>query len=269
LFFWDDFKGSIKGGSYYGQLLTRPLSKGWLYLAILVAIGSVIVTVPRVIVLNEYYNQTAQFIGENFDSLQFSGGAITNMPPRPVEYEFDRWIIRMDDSYRDTSAIRPLAADASSKKLMVFVGPRAAYLSTGTSPSVFNYPASFTSAIVGEKMMKAKIFLLPIFFIIGLGLIYIIYSIASLVYVVLIGLMIVFKFRAIGISYKNGFHLGLYLVTLQFVISLVLDMVGINLPYAFLWYIIMYILYVGLMVNISRAGSVSTPFKTPGPTSNI
>jgi hypothetical protein len=265
LFFWDDFKGSIKGGAYYSQLLTRPLGQGWLYLVILVAIGSVILTIPQTRIINQYYNETAQFIGENFDSLQFTKGAIVNMPPRPVEYEFDRWIIQMDTSYTDTKVLRPLAADTLSKKTKVFIGPKSTFLFHGSdTPSIFAYPATFTYAIKAEKMLSAKLILMPIIFLIGFLLTFILYAITSLIYVVFIGLMIVFKFRATGISYKSGFHLGLYLVTLQFVISMILGMVGINLPYAILWYIIMYILYVGLMVNLSRTGSASS-----GPISSI
>jgi hypothetical protein len=251
LFFFDDFIGSLKGGSYYSKLLSRPMGRGWFYLLILIAIGSLLVTIPRVVTFNEYYNQTAQFLNENFDSLQFANGAITNMPFQHLEHEFDRWIIRMDTSYTDTIVIKPLAADTSLKKKMAFVGPKAVFLSAGGSPSMFNYPASFNQAIAGQSMLKSKIFLVPIFVLLVFAIIFTLNFISGLIYVALIGLLVVFKFRSMNLSYKYGFQLGLYLVTLQFVISLILDFAGINLPYSILWYLIMYILYVGLMVNIS------------------
>jgi hypothetical protein len=268
LFFWDDFVGSLKGGSYYNRLLTRPFSHGWLYLAILIAIGSILITIPRVITFNEYYNQTAQFLSENFDSLQFTNGAIANMPAQHIESEFDRWIIRMDTSYTDSSVIKPLAADTSLKKMIAFVGPKAVFLAAGGSPSMFKYPASFNQAIAGASMLKSKIYLVPIFCLLVFAIIFILNLISSLIYAVLIGLIVIFKFRNIGLSYKYGFQLGLYLVTLQFVISLILDFIGINLPYAVLWYLIMYILYVGLMVNLSLNQPAAPVIQSGGPDSN-
>ena len=251
MFFWDDFIGSLKGGSYYSDLLTRSIGKGWLYMLILMAIGSVILTIPRVVSFNNFYNQTAQFLGENFDSLQFAGGSIVNIPTQPIEKEFDRWIIRMDTSYTDSLVIKSLAADSTAKKMMVYVGPRAIFITAGASPSTFNYPAAFNQTITSGKLKQSKIFLIPVFILIVFAVFFVLNVIGSLLYILLIGLMVVFKFRTIGLSYRHGFHLGLYLITLQFIISLFLDLIGINLPYSFLWYVVMYVLYIGLMVNIS------------------
>jgi hypothetical protein len=257
VFFWDDFVGSLKGGSYYSSLLTRSISKAWLYMFILMAIGSVILTIPRVVSFNTIYNQTVQFLGENFDSLQFAGGSIVDMPTQHIEQEFDHWIIRMDTSYTDSLVIKSLTADSTAKKMMVYVGPRAIFITSGAAPTTFNYPTAFNQTITGDKLRQSKMLLIPVFILIVFAVFFILNVIGSLIFILLIGLMVVFKFRSIGLSYKHGFHLGLYLITIQFVISLILDSVGINLPYSFIWYVIMYILYVGLMVNISRSNSHS------------
>jgi hypothetical protein len=268
LFFWDDFVGSLKGGSYYSRLLTRPFSQGWLYLLILIAIGSVLLTIPRVVSFNRFYNQSAQFLADNFDSLQFAGGSIVNIPAQHLEREFDRWIIRMDTSYTDSLVIKAFPVDSLSKKMVAYIGPRALFITAGASPTTFSYPAAFNQTISGEKLKQSKIYLIPVFILIVFAIFVVLNLIGSLFYILLIGLMIVFKFRTIGLSYKHGFHLGLYLITLQFVISLILDLVGVNLPYSFMWYIVMYILYIGLMVNISLNNTQSTAMGSGGPAAN-
>lgn len=268
MFFWDDFIGSLKGGSYYGNLLTRPIGKGWLYMLILMAIGSVILAIPRIVVFNSFYDQTAQFIEENFDSLQFAGGSIVNMPTQHIEQEFGRWIILIDTSYTDSLKIKSHAVDSLSPKLMVFVGPNAVFIKAGASPSTFNYPTAFNQTMTSTKLKQSKMFLLPIFILIVFVVLLILNLLESMLYILLIGLMIVFKFRSIGLSYRHGFHLGLYLITLQFVIALVLNISGIALPYEFLWYVIMYILYVGLMVNINLNKPQENPTGYDGPISN-
>jgi len=253
LFFWDDFIGSLKGGSYYSSLLTRSIGKAWLYMLILMAIGSVILTIPRVVSFNIFYNQTVQFLGENFDSLQFAGGSIVDMPTQHIEQEFDRWIIMMDTSYTDSLAIKTLSADSMVRKMTVYVGPRAIFITAGAAPTTFNYPTAFNQTITGDKLRQSKMLLIPVFILIVFAVFFVLNVIGSLIFILLIGLMVVFKFRSIGLSYKHGFHLGLYLITIQFVISLILDSIGINLPYSFIWYVIMYVLYIGLMVNISQS----------------
>lgn len=257
MFFWDDFVGSLKGGSYYSSLLTRSIGKAWLYMLILMAIGSIILTVPRVVSFNAFYNQTVQFLGENFDSLQFAGGSIVNLPTQHIEQEFDRWIIKMDTSYTDSLVIKSISANSTVRKMTVYVGPRALFITAGANPTTFNYPTALNQTITADKLRQSKVLLIPVFILIVFAVFFVLNVIGSLIFIILIGLMVVFKFRSIGLSYKHGFHLGLYLITIQFVISLILDSVGVDLPYSFIWYVIMYILYVGLMVNINQSNSRS------------
>jgi hypothetical protein len=251
LFFWNDFIGSIKGGSYYSQLLTRSIGRAWLYMLILIAAGSVILAIPRVFAFNSFYTQTAQFLSENFDSLRFADGVIVNMPHNHLEKEFDHWIIAMDTAYTDSLAIKSIAPDSIGRKPTVYVGPKAAFIIIGASPLTFEYPAAFNQTISGDGLRRSRLVLNLISILIIFATFFVFKFIGGLFYALLIGLIIVFKFRSIGLSYTHGFHLGLYLMTFQFTISLMLDLAGVNLPYSFLWFIVMYILYIGLMININ------------------
>lgn len=257
--FWNDFVGSLKGGSHYGQILDRPLNKGLVYLVILLAVVSLILAISRIIIIDEIYDQAVQFMTENCDTLIFAGGQIANLPPRYIEREFKRWSVKIDSGFIDSNSVIQTEKSAPDEKPCLYIGPKASFIITSGKPVIFNYPDSFSSTLTARQLARWKIYFLPgaLLTILLFGFIFIFFR--SLFYVLIIGLMMVFKFRNIGLRYKNGFHLGLYLVTIQVVASFILSILNISLPYDFLWCMIFYILYIGLMVNISTKESPQMP----------
>ena len=254
--FLDDLKGSIIGGGHLNQLLARPFGKAWLYFFILLIIVSFLVALPKAVNVHSAYVEAAGFLAENFDSVVIVNGQIANMPSNRIDRGFKKWSISIDTSFTDSAAAAADTVDIGSGKLRVFIGPKAAFAIDQGHPTAFFYPTSFSSVVKTDKMLQIKSYLLPVIIIALFAAFYIVYVFSGLFYVLVIALIIVFKFRSIGLQYKTGFHAGLYLVTIQLLISMFLGIPGVTLPYGFLWYIIFYIIYISLFVNISKADTI-------------
>jgi hypothetical protein len=251
--FWNDFKGSLGGGQFYRDLLTRPIGKAWAYFFILVGIISVLFTILMAISFIRVYAEITTFMQESLPIINFEKGQIANMPQTRIDNKFPKWSVRVDSIYTDSMSALADSLGIPTGKPCLYIGPKEAYLIQNKEVSVFDYPASFTKTITAEEIQKSKAYVYPLAFVVSLVLNILKYLIFSLIYVFIIALIMVFKYRGVGLSYVKGIHAGLYLITIQLIVATLLGLIGIPLPYGFLWYILFYIIYIGVYINLSFA----------------
>jgi hypothetical protein len=251
LSFWTDFQGSLGSGQFYKDIFNRPVSKAWRYFFILMAIVSLLFTSLMSAAFIRIYGDFASFMRESLPTISFEKGQITNMPQDHIAKEFSKWSIRIDAIYTDSISARADSLDLPSNKTCLYIGPQKAFLIQDKSTTAFEYPLSYTKTITAEELQKNKVYVYPLLFVFALILNIIKYLIFSILYVLIISLIVVFKYRNVELNYIKGIQAGLYLVTIQVLISTLLGLAGISIPYGFLWYILFYIVYVGVFVNLN------------------
>jgi len=247
--FIQDVKGSITAGRFYHDLLTRPIKQGWCYFFKLITIASLITAVFWSLKIFNYYNEAVEFFDEKIKKVEFASGEITNMPISHHRLLFRDKVIHVDKSYIDRQSIQEDLENDPQADL--FVGPRKAFFVKNSDIMGFDYPSSYNASFDTDKLQSMKTYLFPaaaLAFWAG----FIIYrSIIALLYIILVITPIVlFKFRRMGLPFRGGFQVGLYLASLQVVIATILTLLSIHIPWGFLWFILFYIIYIGALVNI-------------------
>jgi hypothetical protein len=192
------------------------------------------------------------FSGNVKKGIEIEAGRIVNMPRSHKELRFGHWLIHVDTFYTDEQAI---AGDAEyARPPVMFVGPTSAFIIFNRQPIAFNYPESFSGKIDIELLRRYAKYVIIVSFAGGLVISFIFYFIVGLLYITLIiSPILLFKFRRSGLGYGEAFKMGLYLGTLVLVLSTLLTLIGLTVPWSYLWYILLYVIYIGALVNIETS----------------
>ncbi|RKX18201.1 MAG: hypothetical protein DRP26_05640 [Candidatus Zixiibacteriota bacterium] len=255
--FIQDIKGCITAGGFYHDLLTRPIKQGWSYLLKLIIVASLIMAIFWVMKFINFYNDAVDFFAEKIKKVELVSGEITNIPLSHHRLLFKDRVIHVDRSYVDTQSIQEDLENDPEAEL--FVGPRKFFSVRNGEIMEFNYPSSYNISLDTDKLLRAKSYLFPITTLAFFMGIFVYRFIVALLYVILIITPIVlFKFRRTGLSFKRSFQVGLYLVSLQIMITTILVIINIHIPWSFLWFILFYFIYIGGFVNIDTSKSIET-----------
>lgn len=247
--FIEDVKGAVGAGRFYHDTLARPMKQAWLYLIKLLAVISLLSSAFWSVKFFDLYNETIDFFEENIKKVEIVNGEIVNMPLSHQRLLFKERSIHVDSLYVDEEAI---ADDLSQDTLAaLFVGPKKAFLITDKDPIVFDYPTGYSGTLETDYLRGVKIYLFPAIAL-AVFVVFILYRFVSALFYALLIItpIVLFKFRRAGLPFKAGFQAGLYLASLQVIIATLLMFLNIQVPWAFLWFIFFYILYVGALVNI-------------------
>lgn len=255
--FVQDVKGSITAGGFYHDLLTRPIKQGWRYFFKLITIASLITAVFWSVKFINFYNDAVDFFTEKIKKVELVSGEITNMPLSHHRLLFKNRVIHVDTSYIDTQSIQEDLENDPEAEL--FVGPRKFFSVRNGEIMGFDYPSTYNISIDPDKLQSAKTYLFPTTTLAFFAGIFINRSIIALLYIILIITPVVlFKFRRMGLSFKGGFQVGLYLASLQIVIATILVLISVHIPWGFLWFILFYFVYIGAFVNIDVSKGIDT-----------
>lgn len=247
--FIQDVAGSITAGRFYRDLLTRPIKQGWYYFFKLITIISLITAVFWSIRIFNYYNDAIEFFAKEIKKVEFTSGEITNMPLSHHRLLFRDKVIHVDKSYIDKQSLQENLENDPQADL--FVGPGKAFFVRNSEIMEFNYPSSYKASFDTDKLRNMRTYLFPAVALATWAGFFIYRLITALLYIILVITPIVlFKFRRMGLSFKGGFQVGLYLASLQVVIATILMLLSIHIPWGFLWFILFYVIYIGALVNV-------------------
>jgi len=251
--FFRSIWGSLAAGDFYREVSMRPLKQAWGYYLRLLGLIAVIMCLFYGIKFTIMAEQGLEFFSENIKSgIAIESGRIVNMPRSHKELKFSGWLIHIDTFYVNQESI---AGDAEyARRPVLFVGPRKAFVVFERQPIGFNYPETFSGEIDIDLLSRYSKYAIILAFVGGLVLTFIINFIIGLLYIALIiAPILLFKFRRLGLAYGEAFKAGLYAITLQLVLSTLLTLVGLDIPWSYLWYILLYVIYTGVFVNIEPA----------------
>ena len=203
-----------------------------------------------------FFNESVDFFNREIKLVEFSNGQIVNMPLSHKELLFRDWTIHVDTLYTDIESIQP---DLDLTRLpAVFVGAKLAVLVTKTEsePRLITYPPAFSELIDGDYLENLKTTAGIVVYVACLVTSFLYKALSGLLYMaIIIAPIVLFKFRRIGINYGDAFKAALYLVSLQLIISTVLSLLNIERYWFFLFYILLYIFFIGGRVNLDLTGS--------------
>jgi hypothetical protein len=241
------------------------MRKAWAFYLFLILILTVITAIYGAILFAGIQSKAHAFFSDKIKKVEFVDGRIVNMPISHKELQFGNWTIYVDRLYLDQDSIQKDIKEDHIPAL--FVGPAEAFIVTGKSLIVsayplgyqiaFDYPSNFHMVVNQELLGRYKT-LSILLFVAATFIVFFIYKfIVGLIYVlVIIAPIVLYKFRRMGLTYGAGVLTGLYLVSIQLIVSTLLLLVGVFLPWFFLIFILFYILYIGALVNIDVSRKV-------------
>ncbi len=240
---------------YYHNILKRPLKRAWAHFILLITVIAFFTAIFGAVKIVSLYNEALAFFAENVNSVEFINGEIVTMPVLPEKLQFKNWVIHVDKVYLDKeSALKDLDPD---RPPTIFIGPGMLVIAADYRPFAINYPDSYSDVHNVESLKRFKIYIIILSFLAGLLGMFIYKLITGLLYIFLIITPItLFKFRRMGLAYKGGLKAGFYLVSFQLIISTILLLTGVHIPWSFLLYILFYIVYIGAFVNIDVSSNL-------------
>ena len=248
--FFKDLWGSLTAGAFYRDISSKSSKQAWGYYLLLLVLIAVIMCLFYGIKSTIMVRQGLEFFAANVKKgVEIDAGRIVNMPRSHKELRFDSWQIYIDTFYTDENAI---AGDAEyARPPALFVGPRKAFVMIKRQLVDIDYPESFSGKIDIDLLHRYAKYAIILSFAGGLLLTFILDFIIGLLYITLIiSPILLFKFRRLALSYGEAFKAGFYIITLQLVLSTFLMVFGLTVPWSYLWYILLYVLYIGAFVNI-------------------
>ncbi len=249
-----DLLGSITAGKFYHDILTRPAKTGWMLYLLLITCSAIVLTVYWGVKANSYADEAVEFFAGLDAEIVFEKGIITNMPLSHKEYYFKDLTIYVDSKYVDLQSTEEDMENA--EKPVVFIGAKAAYLTSTERAEEIAYPPAFSETIDLDYLKKTKSILIAGAFFGGFLVWLLIKFIESMAYIALIITpILLFKFRRRGLTYPEGFGVGLYLATFQIILSTILLLVGFAYIWVHLIFILLYVFFIGAYVNIDLSHS--------------
>jgi hypothetical protein len=230
------------------------MKKAWAFYLLLICAIALVAAIYGTIRFTVFYGEAIAFFDDKIKTVEFSNGQIINMPISHKELQFKNWTIFVDTIYVDEDSIQN---DLDKNRTpALFIGPKITFIVRGETPIAIDYPQSFSSIIDTDLLTRYRLYLIGgifLFFLIG---IFIYKFIVGFIYVSLvIAPVVLFKFRRMGLAYRGAFQAGLYLISIQLLVSIILLLAEIYLPWSFLWFILFYIFYIGACVNIDISKS--------------
>ena len=250
-------------------MLKRPVKHAWAFFLILVLITGAALGISKSFMLLAQVDKGVQFFQDNIKKVVFENGEIKNMPLTRKELHFDEWTIIVDSSFTSEAfAAQTLTVDDTTVigTPALCVGPKQAYLFSGGTERTIDYPITYSKVIDTEYLKETVSSLRYLVFIVVIIGAFIYKFIIGMLYVLLvITPIVIFKFRRIGIRFGDGLQAALYLVSIQLLVSTILMLLQINLPWSFLIFILFYIFYIGALVNIDLSYSKRNPATSEKP----
>jgi hypothetical protein len=257
-----DFAGSLQAGPFYRDILARPTKKGWTYLIVLLLFAALILAISSGIKISGIFTKLETFYLSHNKVVEFVNGEIVNMPVTHKTLTYEDLTIEVDRAYTGVDSLPQAITEQAGTTLLI--GPKSCFIVTERLPREIPYPATYThkidAAYIGD--LKSKIVIAS--YIAGYVFWFIVKLIESLLYIsLIIAPILLFKFRRVGLTYGEGFKVGLYLITYQLVLSTILMVLGITYIWIHLLFILMYLVIIGGLVNIDLSHSKRQLYATP------
>ena len=259
-----DLWGSLKAGEYYHDILTRPNKQGWSYIIVLLLVAALVLAIVTGIKVNGALSRLEEFYLFHNKVVEFVNGEIINMPVNHKSLTFDNVAIEVDRAYTDIGSLPDDLTQTSGMTL--YIGSKSCFIISDRFPREIPYPATYTQKLdttyIGD--LKSKIVMTS--YIAGFIFWFIVKFIESLFYIaVIIAPILLFKFRRMGLTYGEGFKIGLYLSTYLILLSTILMALGITYLWIHLLFILMYLVVIGGLVNINLVHSKRQLYANPDP----
>lgn len=250
-----DLKGSIIGKGFYQDVLLRPLRQGFWFFARLVAIVALISTLVFWKWFIGVFRQVAEFLDDNFEKIEFVNGGIINMPAERIAHDSDYLRLIIDASCVTENSINLAPELVGDGQTVLIIGPHSAYLNHKSKIYPFPYPQNFTASVNPTRLLRQLPLIGLVAFLVFAIFFFMNNIIASGLLIILIAAVIKFKFGASGLPFGSGARAGLYLISHQLLASLILVVLGLKVPWLFLWCFIYYLVYVGLFMNLQYSSA--------------
>ncbi len=247
--FFADIKGSITGGRYFRDILLRPARQGLWFFARLLIITAFVSAFIFWRSFHDTFSETVAFFSGHFPEINFENGLIVNLPPQRLDHRFSGWRLVIDPTFIDESSIAAATVNDTTRITTIFVGHAAAFARYDSQIRRFQYPPRFSSVVKASDLQKKRNLISLEAFGFFILLFFITNAITSGFLILLIAAMIAYKFRMVRVSYSSAIKVGLYLISHQLLISMLLVIADLNIPFLLLWFILYYLVYVNLFLK--------------------
>lgn len=241
--FFQKFKNALYNAEAYVTFLKQGLGKGILYLFILTLIFGGIVSVKIAYEFNKAMVQIEDVAGEKIPDFRIQNGKLSVDAAMPIVYKNSDVIIVVDTE----NTIDPSQLDEYEQGVLIGEAEMYAKKSTGQIQMIkFNemQNAEITGTDISEFLTGFKGIGIVIIMIGGI-LCYFIGKLLSVFIIMGVGGLIVGQLIKCRTDYETSCKLGAYALTLPMLIKLILSLIGIQIPYFFIIYYGIALIYVG------------------------